>query len=1184
MLRKIEAYGFKSFAEKTEIALGPGVTAIVGPNGSGKSNISDAIRWALGEQSLKSLRGAKSEDVIFAGSQGRRALGIAEVSLFFDNSDGLLPLDFNEVVITRRVFRSGDSEYYINKSSCRLKDIHELFADTGIGRDSMMVIGQNKIDEILNAKPEERRLLFEEAAGITKYKQRKREALRKIEETENNLTRLSDITTEIEGQLGPLAASAEKTKAYNALYEQWLSYQVSQFLKRFYSASSIVADAQKDQKELTESETVLSSQMLLAETERDKKTEELAVKEETYRAALKDLQQIELDLNTLKATEELLTERQQQSEREWERLVTEQTTLALRNQENEAKLQEFNTALQSKAAEQQALSQQLMILEHDHEAIKEKTVSLEQEVDKKKEELFDFMQELVQQKNHCRDLDKELLFLVQQQAEKTKQLTEEKVLLAKTQETVAAEVSQLQVLETEREQLTNQQKTVFLESQAIETEISSQEDMVTKLQRRMHDGAARQKVLLHLQEDFDGFGRGIKSVLKAKQPWRSAIHGAIAQVIHVPQEYVKAVEVALGVAAQHLITATADTAKAAISYLKENNLGRVTFLPLDTVQKPSRRDYELKAVQEPGVLGFASDVITFDPCYEAAVVQVLGRTLLVTTIDQALAVAKKYKYMLRLVTLEGEILNPGGSLTGGSLGRKENSFIGRQSEIEELTKRLEQEKINLASQQEKLAVLRVKRQQKQTELNQCQVKFQEIEIKQAELKVHAEQSRQNQRRFSLSVQTLTEEIRQDREREKTIEQDLALLQVQVAAMDQTQEVKKAMIQQLQLSNKEYQEKVTQQQESVTTLKVELSALEQNLQSLASNCAFYETLLAESQEQDKKIIAEQQEIIEKRQEFSAEMTECKLRSEALRLEKAETEETIKNLYEEKTSDVALLQAKEKDMKELRRRLQDLQNRLHERELLIAKYQAEAIACEEQLLSQFHLSLSEAKDYYLDIPSEELQSKIKVFDQKIAELGPIHAGAIEEYEKLKERYEFLQSQYHDLISAKNYLVSIVQEMDQTMAVQFKAAFEAINGCFHDIFVRLFGGGQAKLVLQSPDNLLETGIEIVVQPPGKKQQYLSLFSGGERSLTVIALLFSFLSHRPAPFCMVDEIDAALDEANVNRFSEFLRDYAQKTQFIVVTHRKGTMEIADVMHGITMEESGVSKLISVKFSEKAG
>ena len=1087
-------------------------------------------------------------------------------------------------MITRRVFRSGDSEFFINKSPCRLKDIHDLFADTGVGRDSMMVIGQNKIDEILNAKPEERRLLFEEAAGIMKYKQRKRDALRKIEETELNVTRLLDITNEIETRLGPLQDSAARTKDYNKLHDEWLSCKVSQLLRRLTKAEQILQGARSDHEQFAEQEVVLSSQLTIAETERDKQNTQLADRNQAYRLLSDKLQQIETQLNHNEATVGILGERQVQSNRELERLLADQQLLSSKILDNQDKSQAIGAEYEIKLQQQLGRKRQLASLQQEQTNFETALAQLEREIETGKEQGFDCMQKLIAQRNRCRDIEKDLQSISGQKNSNIAEVALQKQQLVHMEEAYQREAQRLQELSTEQQAEQESQSSLLSAKQQLTQELSLLKGQETQLQNILHDTLTRNQILTHMQQDYDGFGKGIKSLLKSKVSWRSSLLGAVAELIQVPPKLVTAIEIALGGAAQHLIIDHAQSATVAIEYLKTNHLGRVTFLPLDTVQQLHRRDAETAAERETGSLGFASELVKYETAYKSAIQHILGRTLIVDTLEQALIIAKKYRYSLRLVTLAGELINPGGSLTGGSIQRRENSFIGRQSEIEGMAGQIEAQKQRINDHEQQLVQARKQLEQVDGTLALCQQTLRQNELSQAQLEIHRQQSLQDVRRISQSLQTLTTEQQFSEQQAIKLDGELLLARQAVSSLEAQAEQQKLTVVSWQETSKNQRERIGLTTEQVTGLKVELSAVEQNLQALEQSSVRYESDLLAAQGQ-LKLLAQQREEVQQQLDKTA--TELLISIElknSLIAEKVACEGQLSQLYKQKMAYLSFVAQCDKDAKATHKKLQEVQTRLHERELFITKYDYEVQSCGEQLMSQFHMTQQEAESHYSDRPIEELLQRIGQLERQMAAIGPINAGAIEEYSQLNERYIFLEQQYNDLFEAQKYLVSIVQQMDDTMAKQFKEAFDKINGYFHELFVRLFGGGQAQLVLLSPEELLATGIDIIVQPPGKKQQYLSLFSGGERSLTVIALLFSFLSYRPAPFCMVDEIDAALDESNVQRFSEFLKDYAQNTQFIVVTHRKGTMEIADVMHGITMEESGVSKLLSVKFEEVAG
>ncbi|MHC1746164.1 MAG: chromosome segregation protein SMC [Negativicutes bacterium] len=1184
LLRRLEAYGFKSFADKTRVEFGPGITAIVGPNGSGKSNIADAIRWALGEQSVRSLRGAKMEDVIFSGSSSRRALGVAEVSLVFDNSDGVLPVDFLEVVITRRVFRSGDSEYYINKAPCRLRDIHDLLADTGLGRESMTVISQNKIDEVLNSRPEERRLLFEEAAEITKFKQRKKDALRKIEDTEQNLQRVDDILSEIGIQLIPLAESAERTQKYNIVNNRLISCQVTILLDKLTKAEKMLESVQLQQQTLIDQDLLINTRMIEYEVEKERLVSEVSTVEEKIASSEQFLHQNRTDLERLDGKTAVLEERKRQGTITYEKLDLEISNY----RRMEHSLREKANSLRAEIAFQQQEEKELKTVFNSETGELEAVITAindrERQIQEGNERSFDHLQELVTQRNAVKVLERDqqehhLRFegLKNEYNDYCRQLAENEAQAIDYhyREAVLKEtVKNIQAAVCATQMQLDEKKKVFLQLQ-------EQEKVYTE---EFNQFSSRQKILSAMQREYEGFGRGIKNVLKSNLPWRSGICGAVAELITVGDQYVTAIEVALGNALQHIVASDDQIAKAAIAFLKDKNLGRATFLPLNTIQVMPPRPFELKAAEAAGSLGFAASLAACAPQYRRVVDFLLGRTVVAGTIEDALAIAKQTSYAVRIVTLDGEIIHPGGSLTGGSTHRRETSFLSRSNEIQIL-----QEKNSVL--QNKMEAIRYQAVQLNIEIKNLDAKTAEMEqqhkecdIKIAQLAIHVEKLASDKNRLKLSVETLQTEMAAGEEEKNLLGQRLHIMQKELAVLENQGTEQKQQVVLLQDELKEFQQNREQLQHCVTETKIKLNSLQQKNSTAIKQANQFDQDAAEVALKLEKL-TDEQTILEKQITQTAdEMTDNAEQRRILEAAMATEQQRHVSLVENKMSLLVAVQKTDKELKDLRRKYNDIQSQLNDIQLRSTKCTYDLTHCDEQLRERFHIARSEAMTLSLADPIDQLRIEQQELECHIASLGPINPQAIEEYDRLKERQQFLQLQYNDLTTARDTLRKIIGDIDQSMSKQFLAAFKTINELFGDIFVRLFGGGQAHLHLSGQDDLLNAGIEITVQPPGKKQQNLALLSGGERALTVIALLFAFLAYHPAPFCVVDEIDAALDEANVQRFSEFLRDYARNTQFIVVTHRKGTMEVADVMHGTTMEEAGVTRLISVKFMDQAG
>ena len=995
-LKRLEAYGFKSFADKITIDFDEGITAIVGPNGSGKSNITDAIRWVLGEQNVRNLRGAKAEDIIFTGSASRKALGLAEVSLFFAN-DGTLPVDFREVVVTRRLYRSGESEFYINRSRCRLKDIYNLFADTGIGHDGMSIIGQNRIDDILNSKPEERRLFFEETAGITKYRSRKRETVRRLTDTESNLVRVQDIIQEIENQLEPLAKQAERTRIYNELAEEQKKCRLTQLSMDFDRESGRQQENNDKLQQKREEALACEAEVNKVEARRAELGRDIIGLEQAMQNQAGESEKLRQKMEAASREMATLQERQEQSEAAKGRIMARRQELNSLLARNVAELAEFAAEEKSKQSDLQ--------------------------------------------------LAKELL-----QKERAKALSYKSVIAEKQKAVNEA-----------REYMLGQQR---------------------KLASRQQECA----MLKRMQEAYEGFGKAPRAVLKAKAPWRKGVAGAVAELIDVPADYVTAIEVALGAAQQNLVTEDTETAKQAIAFLKQQHLGRVTFLPLSTIVQRSIPDVQVKG--EPGVIGWASTLVGADERYRRIADFLLARTLVVDTLDHALALARRHNQKLRIVTLTGELLNPGGSLSGGGRGSQDAGFLNRTAEIEALHQKI------------------------------------------VSLEQSAEEAAQQQQ----SAQKRLEEARLDAEN--------------LAGLIHQREIKEAVLQQEAL----------RAGERLAACRAEKARGEKSLKD---------------NEQEEGDLAEGLAASLMR------LQELEKAQKTLDKEFADSQSAHDELYKKRMDLLTESQELDKSAHTASRQQNKVQEEIHKLEIVAAKLEMVLNEWQENILSEYGLTPDRAREEALDIEPAVLKRRLQELSGKIRDLGPVNPNALEQYEELSGRHNFMHKQASDLVEAKDNLEKILADMDEAMSKQFSEAFTQIQVYFSDIFTRLFGGGEAELRLTDKDDVLNSGVDILVTLPQKKRQNLSALSGGERALTVIALLFSFLRFKPSPFSVLDEIDAPLDEANVVRFGTFLREFAEETQFIVVTHRKGTMEAVDTMYGVTIEDAGVSRILSVKLDE---
>ena len=1176
-LKRLEAYGFKSFADKITIDFDQGITAIVGPNGSGKSNITDAIRWVLGEQNVRNLRGTKAEDIIFTGSASRKALGVAEVTLVFAN-DGTLPVDFREVMVTRRLYRSGESEFYINRSRCRLKDIYNLFADTGIGHDGMSIIGQNRIDDILNSRPEERRAFFEETAGITKYRNRKRESVRKLTDTENNLVRVQDIIHEIENQLEPLARHAEKTRIYNGLHEEYQRYKLTK-LAQDYAREAGQKQANDGKLTQLQDEVIAAEakvQSLAAEKERLNKEiidlenamQAQAEKNESLRQKMAVADQEAAKLQERQdqsdGIRDRILERRQELNHEIAEAIAEMTRLAEQEKQQKQDLALLDEFLTKEQAKQKDYSQRIRTLEEQSQAVNKEKEAQFAVWTAKQQELALAERDLENGADGQEGRESEL----QQAREKLQQWQK---LQAELQESLEAEADNARKCQ-EQLQAAQQARTTA------ENELRSARDKASDLASRLKNTENKLQFLTRMQQAYEGFGKAVKAVLKSQEKWRSGVAGAVAELIDVPRDYVTAIEIALGGNMQNIVTADTDTAKAAIAFLKREKQGRVTFLPLSTlvVRQPQNLNSRM-----PGIIGWANTLVKTETRYQKAVDFLLSRTLVVDNLDNALALAKEQGYRLRIVTLSGELLNPGGSLSGGSRGHQEASYLNRSGEIADLQAQQVTLQQQLAASGQECQARQAAVQTAEEDLLSARENLQQADIHQAELKT--------------SLVRLGENLASQEKLVTDLETAMAALQASFAKLQE----KKVMAKR---AAAEAEKKYEELSKAAEEAQLNLEDLEQDADDLA----------AYIHDREVKRATLEQEALNSRQ-FLLLRTKAKANSEqSLRENEREEQELEKSLvdstqrlqeladqqkglqevydagqeahtaiYNERMDKLTANQKNDKEAHNAAQALNRLQAEVQKLAVLDNKLQMHIESLQEDILSEYGLTPERAAEEAMDAEPGDIKTNMQRLEHKLKELGPVNPNALEEYEELSQRHDFMQKQAGDLNSAKEDLERILAEMDEAMTKQFKEAFAQIQVYFADIFVRLFGGGKAELKLLDEDDVLNTGVDILVPLPQKKRQNLSALSGGERALTVIALLFSFLRYRPSPFSVLDEIDAPLDEANVVRFGSFLKEFADNTQFIVVTHRKGTMEAVDTLYGVTIEDAGVSKILSVKIDD---
>lgn len=1182
-LKRIELSGFKSFANRTELEFVKGITAVVGPNGSGKSNISDGIRWVLGETSAKSLRGGKMEDVIFSGSDSRRAVSFGEVSLTLDNASQALPLDFAEVTVTRRVHRSGESEYFINKQQCRLRDITELFMDTGIGKEAYSIIGQGRIEEILSTKSEERRGIFEEASGIVKYKSRKKEAEKKLADTEQNLLRIHDLVSELEGQVEPLKEQSEKAVRYKTLKDTLKSSEITLYVHQIDGIHSSWKLENAKLTELRNSQLALSTEVSLHDAGLEQHRLDARKFEEELNVLQSSLLVLSEEVEKCEGYGEVLKERKKNLEdnrisstqsiaSQEERLTNKETELG----EQREKLE--RVTLQLTELEQQLAAEEVRLLGVSASAALEAEEAC-------KAEMLDVMNEMAQVRNEIRYADSQVESLIKRLLkleDERQKWTDQRAELVSRRESLDLRIKEAaQGIEQIQERYI-EVSNLLKEKEQLAHEASL---MVRKWEGRRDALTSRRDTMVELQNDYDGFVHGVKEVLKAKDRGQAlrGIRGAVAELVSVPADVEVAIETALGGALQNVVVETEKDGREAIAFLKSRQLGRATFLPMDVIKSRTISEGERKSMQTAeGFVGIAVDLIRFDQEYSSIFGSLLGNVIIAKTLEDANRIAAKVQYRFRVVTLDGDVVNAGGSMTGGSQGKKNANLLGRQRQVEELEKEITETEVQVKELLERLAVVKSEISSVNTMLvdlrEQGETKRIEEQALLAERNAHESEYRTIEDGLTLDTQDRDSLELEKTEHEQVKEQSLQELnRLQLEENRLREELRVA-----EVARKASDSAKEELQEQLTGLKVKVASVTQEKQGL----------LAEQRRLEQDVTTIQNELVSSRerlQQFHAsfEMNEQESIKQIeqlndLRIRRNACSEQIDFKRADRTGLLDLIQQVENETREQRNQLKVVEEGLRTTEVRVNRLDVELDNLLKKLGEEYELSYELAKERY---PAPEqigpIQQEVRELKRQISYLGDVNLGAIEEYARVSERYEFLFTQKNDLIEAKTTLYGVIREMDEEMSRRFKATYDAIRSHFGVVFAKLFGGGRADLVLSDPDNLLETGIDILAQPPGKKLQYLSLLSGGERALTAIALLFSILHVKPVPFCVLDEVEAALDEANVTRFAEYLREFSQVTQFIVVTHRKGTMEEADVLYGVTMEEAGVSKLVSVRLEE---
>ena len=1180
-LKNIEVYGFKSFAQKINFEFHNGITGIVGPNGSGKSNVGDAVRWVLGEQSAKQLRGGNMQDVIFSGTENRKPLSYASVSITLENSDHKLPVDYQEVTVTRRLYRSGESEYLMNGSHCRLKDIQELFYDTGIGKEGYSIIGQGQIDKILSGKPEERRELFDEAAGIVKFKRRKNTTLKKLEEEKQNLVRVTDILSELDRQLGPLEKQSETARKYLEQKERLKEREVNLFLQEMEEITASLEE-KEEKSRLTRGQLEETS----ADYEKVKvEYEELEGKLENLNRkidqARERMQQDALARQQMEGQIEILKEQIHSARQNEEHYRERQKTICADQKSRSVQLEQFRQEQEELKGRLSGIRRQQKEKEERLSQVQEQIESCSQAVEEGKNEIIEVLNSRVNTKGKVQRFDT----MMEQINIRKAQLNQQKLSLRGEEQQQQKDREEAQArhqkIEEKIQKLRTVQEDKGQELQRLQGQLEEEKKQFEIGSTTYHREESRLESLVNLTERYEGYGNSIRRVMEQKKKV-PGILGVVADLIQVEKDYEIAIETALGGSIQNIVTDHEQTAKQMIEFLKRNRYGRATFLPLTSIE--GRGEFRTReALQEPGVLGIASDLVKVGKGFENLSRYLLGRTLVVDHMDHAIAIGKKYRHSLRMVTLEGESLNPGGSMTGGAF-RNNSNLLGRRREIEELQEAVKRLKTEMAQLQNSMEKNRGRRNQLRDDLTELKELLQEEYLRENTVRLQLQKIEEKQQEMQKSYEQMKREGTQILQQIREVEENRMAISAELEATKKDEKELEAFIESRQKELEEWQEEESAISHDLEQIRMDASAMAQKTEFAGSNIArvkrepqaLEEELLVVEQHlrEDAKDVTEKEKNIEgirqKIQESREKEETQREQTEAFMREKEQTQEVHKSFFDKRDELSGQISLLDKELFRLNQQVEKL-----------TESQEQKIS---YMWEEYEITPNSAKSYRKEEMQDGLQLKKEIGEIKeaIRKLGNVNVNAIEDYKELKERHTFLSGQYQDLVEAEASLQSIIQELDEGMRKQFTEKFKEIQKEFDKAFKELFGGGKGTLELIEDEDILEAGIRIISQPPGKKLQNMMQLSGGEKALTAIALLFAIQNLKPSPFCLLDEIEAALDDSNVGRFAGYLKKLTKNTQFIIITHRRGTMGAADRLYGITMQEKGVSTLVSVDLVEK--
>ena len=1183
-LTKLEINGFKSFAKRTELIFEPGITGILGPNGCGKSNIADAFRFVLGEQSARALRGKKVEDFIFGGTEKRKAMSYCQVSMYFDNSDGTLASPFSEVVVSRHAYRSGESEYFINKTPCRLKDIHELFRDTGIGKDGYSIIGQGRVGEILSDRSGDRRDVFEEAAGVMKYRARKEEAERKLDNTKKNLIRLDDIISELESRLEPLRLDSEKATEYFKYREELRDLEINLLLYQYDRAAEKAAQLTESADALAFAidNTVIEESLIAAACNEEEERERgLSV---TISEVSQKLVSMSSDVESAAGRENLLLEKKRALEAEIQRLNAQSEEYRAKINVAEEMLRCCKDACEKENRNYALLNKEFSAAEAKLREIEDKITEKEALLENRKQAMMDAMNRIADTKSRISRFD---------------------AMRSSLSDRLSAIISERSEYESEGQKLSTElnEANAALDSVASEkvlcndaltkatdrvNAVNEQIFSLSRKQRESEDSVnsmrSRIKVLTEMKRAHEGYYSSVRRLLNDAERntrLKSCIHGVVAELISVPPEYVDAVEMALGTALQNIVVPNEQDAKFIIEYLRKNDYGRATLLPVNAMKPRLLTSEERSFINMDGCYGVASDLISYSPAYRSVIENLLGRVVIVRDIDVGIAINKRAHSSFRIATLKGDILNPGGSMTGGSIQKREFSLLGREREIEELNRTIKQTESSITDISAKIFGLNDELEKANTDVSQAVDSLRALEVQVASFKEKADiVNKYVQKNIDLiaKLDDEAEKIRDsladiEAEREKALADATGLSDGNAVTNDDIRSVQ----QEISLLRGELQKA----NNALTDVRVRLTASEKELSASEADAKRLEKEISELNSSVQSCERACSSAFSAISEIEAERNSLvyELNSDRDRFEKLNEE--LKHLESERAERLKALDEKRASREHITQQLVEMRDRKHRFELNLNRAQIDMQAATDRLWSEYELTYENALPFRHDIQITPSHIRADELKKSIKALGTVNTAAIEDYRDVSTRYNELSAQCSDLKQAEADLNELISKLTATMEKEFKEQFALIQKNFSSTFLELFGGGRAELVLSDTNDVLNCNIDIIAQPPGKKLQLLSLLSGGEQALTAIALLFAILKLKPAAFCILDEIDTSLDEANVDNFAEYLKKYSTGTQFIIITHRKGAMAVCNTLYGVSMEERGVSSLVSAKFTK---